>query len=115
MESDVDGPNTVNPSQPEGMCMASSLEMKEARATLVPEGCPAMNLPPICPIGCSIEFWGGAVAIDRSLRVWDVGHPQGDVRAYAVPAAECGEMLPQDRKALAAYMIDLWQRFGAAG
>lgn len=94
--------------------MASLLERKEARATLVSEGCPAADLPPIRPKGCSIEFWGGAVAIDRSLRVWDVGHRPGEQRAYALPTAFCGEMRPQDRKALAAYMIDLWQRFGAA-
>jgi hypothetical protein len=92
----------------------SSLEKKEVRATLVPEGCSVMDLPPIRPKGCGLEFWGGAVAIDRSLRVWDVGQAQGDARAYASPAAVCGDMQPQDRKALAAYMIDLWQRFGAA-
>lgn len=91
----------------------SSLERKEARATLVPEGAVAAELPPIRPKGCTLEFWGGAVAIDRSLRVWDVGHPQGDVRAYAVPVAACSDVRSQDRRALAAYMIDLWQRFAA--
>lgn len=94
--------------------MLSQLKRKEARATLVAEGCSAVELPPIRPKGCSIEFWGGAVAIDRTLRVWDVGQAQGDVRAYAFPTATRSEMRHQDRRALASYMIDLWQRFGAA-
>jgi len=92
--------------------MPTRLERKELKATLVVDGCPPMALPPIRPKGCSLEFWGGAVAIDRSLRAWDVGHAKGDTSAYASPAAKHSEMSPEDRRALADYMVDLWRRFG---
>lgn len=92
----------------------SPLERKEHRATLVAEGCSSADLPPIRPKGCALEFWGGAVAIDRSLRVWDVGSVRGGTHAYASPTALRSEISPKERAALAAYMVDLWQRFGAA-
>lgn len=94
--------------------MASELERKERCATLVSEGFPPVDLPPIRPRGCSLEFWGGVVGIDRSLRVWEVSHPNGEPISFASQVGQRGELSPRDRKALAEYMVDLWQRFGAA-
>lgn len=94
--------------------MVTKLERKERRATLVPEGCLPVDLPPIRPSGCSLEFWGGVVGIDRSLRVWEVSTPEGEVVPFASQVGPRGELSPSDRQALAEYMVDLWQRFGAA-
>jgi hypothetical protein len=65
------------------------------------------DTPPVRPRGCQWEMWGGAVAIDHGLVVYDVNTTNGDSSAVGyvsdLPAA--------DRRALADYMIKLWEHF----
>lgn len=91
--------------------MAKPYHRKELVPTIVPEAPWTECNPPVRPKGCSLEFWGGAVAIDRSLRIFDVAtnqkHPPGLV-------ARADELTPKDRLALAAYMQALWGLFANA-
>lgn len=91
-----------------------ALNRKERRATLVPApvGDRVESAPPIRPAGCSLEFWLGAVGLDRALTVWDAGvNGSGDQVGSAVSFSR--DFSQRDREVLADYMIDLWARFRA--
>lgn len=83
-------------------------EPKERVPSLVPEAAWTQCNPPIRPKGISLEFWGGAVGIDRSLRLFDV---PTDQRNPAGLVARAGDLTPKERRVLAAYMQALWGMF----
>lgn len=64
---------------------------------------------PVRPLGCPWEMWGGAVAIDHGLVVWDVNTKDGQGAAVGLVR----DLKPVARRALARYMIELWTRFEA--
>ena len=59
--------------------------------------------------GCSIEAWGGAIAIDSNLDIYDHNTKPG-------PEWNCicskADLKPRQRRALAIYMMKLWAEFG---
>jgi hypothetical protein len=76
---------------------------------LLTHGACHRDTPPIRPKGCDWEMWGGAVGIDHGLVVWDVNTQD----ASAAPVGFASELSPSSRRALAAYMIELWRAFAA--
>ncbi len=73
---------------------------------LGPDMLPLDDQIPFRPFGTTWELWGGAVGIDHSLQIYDIGPPQA-----ACGAAHVTELTPRDRDVLADYMIALWTAF----
>lgn len=66
---------------------------------------PLHEQAPMAPRGTSVESWGGAMAVDHRLQLWDVG----DSRASCV--AHVDDLSARDRRVIAEYQIALWQAF----
>lgn len=52
--------------------------------------------------GCPWRFYYGVIGINEQLVVFD----------RALPKGISGDLSPRGRRAMASYMINLWQRFG---
>lgn len=65
---------------------------------------PLAEQPPALPHGVAFEYWGGALAIDHALQLWEVP-------PRALCLASLADLTPKQRKVIGDYMIALWTAF----